>query len=85
MMETDTPTYVNNILIENVESYMYLGQRYSTRDKNQVKKIKRRIKAEWNDLKRGNMGIHHPCKEQASSRTNKNGKEYMLNITYRER
>ena len=85
MMETDTPTYVNNILIENVESYIYLGQRYSTRDKNQVKKIKRRIKAEWNDIKRGHMGIHHPCKEQASSRTNKNGKEYMLNITYRER
>ena len=37
MMETDTPIYVNNTQIENVESYIYLGQRYSTRDKNQDK------------------------------------------------
>ena len=35
MMETDTPIYVNNTQIENVESYIYLGQRYNTRDKNQ--------------------------------------------------
>ena len=35
MMETDTPIYVNNSQIENVESYMYLGQRCSTGDKNQ--------------------------------------------------
>ena len=26
---------------------------------------------------RGNLGTHHPCKEQASSRTNKDGKEYV--------
>ena len=31
MMETDTPIYVNNTQIENVESYVCLGQRYSTR------------------------------------------------------
>ena len=30
MMETDTPIYVNNTQIENFESYIYLGQRYST-------------------------------------------------------
>ena len=35
MMENDTPMYVNNTQIENVEIYTYLGQRYSTRDKNQ--------------------------------------------------
>ena len=33
MMENDTPIYLNNTQIENVESYIYLGQRYSTRDK----------------------------------------------------
>ena len=31
-----------------------------------------------NDLRRGNMGTHHPSKEQGSSRTNKNGKEYVI-------
>ena len=40
MMETDTPMYVNNTEIENVESYIYLGQRYSTRDKNQTRRFK---------------------------------------------
>ena len=30
-----------------------------------------------NDIRHGNMGTHHPCKEQASSRTNKDGKEYV--------
>ncbi len=29
-----------------------------------------------NDIRRGNMGTHHPSKEQASSRTNKDGKKY---------
>ena len=30
-----------------------------------------------NDIRRGNMGTHHPSKEQASSRTNKDEKEYV--------
>ena len=30
-----------------------------------------------NDIRRRNMGTHHPSKEQASSRTNKDGKEYV--------
>ena len=47
MMETDTPIYVNNTQIENVESYIYLGQRYTTRDKHQDKEIQRRITAGW--------------------------------------
>ena len=34
MMEKDTPVHVNNPQIENVESYTYMRQRYSTRDKN---------------------------------------------------
>ena len=39
MMETYTPIYVNNTQIENVESYIYLGQRCSARDKNHDKEI----------------------------------------------
>ena len=62
MMETDTPIYVNNAQIENVESYIYLGQRYSARDKNQDKEIQRRITAGWTafakhrDIFKGNNG-----------------------------
>ena len=45
VMENDTPVYVNTTQIENVESYIYLGQRYSARDNNNKNKI-RRIKEE---------------------------------------
>ena len=40
MMEHDTPVYVNNNQIENVESCISLGQRYSTREKKQTKRFK---------------------------------------------
>ena len=50
MMENDTPIYVNNLHIDNIESYVYLGQRYSTRDKNQDKAIQRRVTAGWTAL-----------------------------------
>ena len=62
MMEDGTPIYVNNTQIENVESYIYLGQRYCTRDKNQDKAIQRRITAGWTafakhrDIFKGNIG-----------------------------
>ena len=36
------------------------------------------------DIRHGNMGTHHPSKEQASSCTNKDGKS-TLNIIYRDR
>ena len=39
MMENDTPKYVNNTQIKNVESYIYLGQRYSATEKDQDKEI----------------------------------------------
>ncbi|KAK2188327.1 hypothetical protein NP493_135g00011 [Ridgeia piscesae] len=61
-MENDTQIYVKNIQIENVESYIYLGQRYSTRDNNQDKGIQRRITAGWTaftkhrDNFKGNIG-----------------------------
>ena len=35
------------------------------------------LRTSSNDIRRRDMGIHHPSKEQASSRTNKNGKEYV--------
>ncbi|KAK2180578.1 hypothetical protein NP493_437g02007 [Ridgeia piscesae] len=38
-----------------------------------------------NDIRRGNMGIHQPSKEQASKRTNKDGINNVLNITYLDR
>ena len=61
MME-DLPIFVNSIQIENVESYVYLEQRYSTRDKNQDKEIQRRITTGWTafakhrDIFKGNIG-----------------------------
>ena len=45
MVEDSTSIYVNNTQIEKVESYIYLGQRFSVRDKNQDKEILRRITA----------------------------------------
>ena len=41
MMENDAPICVGNTQIANVESYIYLGQRYSTTDTNQDKEIKK--------------------------------------------
>ena len=38
---------VNNMLMENVEGFMYLGQHYSLKEKNQDKEIQRRIMAGW--------------------------------------
>ena len=61
-MENDTPKYFNNNQNENGESYIYLGQRYGTRDKNQDKEIQRRITAGWTafvkhrDTFKGNIG-----------------------------
>ena len=45
MTENDTPIYVNNTQIENVDIYIYMEQWYSTRDKIQHKEIQRRIAA----------------------------------------
>ncbi|KAK2190957.1 hypothetical protein NP493_64g05039 [Ridgeia piscesae] len=62
MKETDTSIYITNTQIENIKSYMYLGQRYSTRDKNQDKETERRITAGWTafakhrDIFKGNIG-----------------------------
>ena len=41
----NTPINVNNVLIENVQGYVFLGQHYSLKEKNQDKEIQRRIMA----------------------------------------
>ena len=67
MMENDTPIYVNNTQVKNIESYIYLGKRYSTRDKKQDKQIQRRIMAgstafaRHRSIFKGNIGT---CLEQ---------------------
>ena len=38
---------MNNVLIENVQGYVYLRQHYSLKEKNQDKEIQRRIMAGW--------------------------------------
>ena len=43
IMENDTSIYVNNTHIESIERCIYLGLRYSIRDKSQSKEIERRI------------------------------------------
>ena len=57
MMETDTPIYVNNTQIENVESYTCLGQRYRTKDKNQDRRFKEESRPE---------GLHSPSTATSS-------------------
>ena len=53
---------VNNNQIENVAGCIYMGQRYSTRDKNQDKEIQRRITVGWTafakhrNILKGNIG-----------------------------
>ena len=39
MVVDNTPINVNNVLIENVPGYVYLGQHYSLKEKNQDKEI----------------------------------------------
>ena len=45
MVVDNTPINVNNVQIEIVQGYVYLGQRYSIKEKNQDKEIQRRIMA----------------------------------------
>ena len=47
MVVDNTPVNVNNVLIENAQGYVYLGQHYSLKEKNQDKEIQRRIIAGW--------------------------------------
>ena len=49
MMENDTPVYISTTQIENVENYIYMGHDTIT-ERNQDKKIHRRITADWTEL-----------------------------------
>ena len=64
LMDVDnTPINVNNVLIENVPGYVYLGQHYGLKENNQDKEIKRRIMAGWaayakhRDIFKSNLAI----------------------------
>ena len=63
MVVDNTPINVNNVLIENVLGYVYLGQHYSLKEKNQDKEIQRRIMAGWaayakhRDIFKSNLAI----------------------------
>ena len=63
MVVDNTPINVNNVLIENVQGYVYLGQHYSLKEKNQDKEIHRRIMAGWaayakhRDIFKSNLAI----------------------------
>ena len=63
MVVDNTPINMNNVLIENVQGYVYLGQHYSLKEKNQDKEIHRRIMAGWaayakhRDIFKSNLAI----------------------------
>ena len=63
MVVDNTPINVNNVPIENVEGYVYLGQRYSLKENNQDKEIQRIIMAGWaayakhRDIFKSNLAI----------------------------
>ena len=63
MVVDNTPINVNNVLIENVQVYVYLGQHYSLKEKNQDKEIQRTIMAGWaayakhRDIFKSNLAI----------------------------
>ena len=47
MAVDNTPIDVNNVLIENVQGYVYLGQHHSLKEKKQDNEIQRRIMTGW--------------------------------------
>ena len=73
MLVDNTPINVNNVVIENVQGYVYLAQHYSLEENNQDKEIQRRIRAGWaayakhRDIFRSNLAIclkrqvYHSC------------------------
>ena len=64
MVVDNTPINVNNVLIENIPGYVYLGgQHYSLKEKNQDKEIQRSLMAGWTayakhrDIFKSNLAI----------------------------
>ncbi len=63
MVVDNTPINVNNVLIENIQGCVLLGQHYNLKEKNQDKEIQRRIMAGWaayakhRDIFKSNLAI----------------------------
>ena len=63
MVVDNTAINVNNVLIENIQGYVYLGQHYSLKEKNQDKETQRRTIAGWaayakhRDIFKNNLAI----------------------------
>ena len=63
MVVDNTPINVYNVMIENVQGYVYLGQYYSLKENNQDNEIQRRIMAGWaayakhRDIFKSNLAI----------------------------
>ena len=63
MVVDNTPKNMKNVLITNVQGYMYLGQHYSLKENNQDNDIQRRIMAGWaaytkrRDIFKSNLAI----------------------------
>ena len=49
-MENDTPIYVNNTQIENVENYVYMGQKYSTKTKTKTRGFEEELRPDGQHL-----------------------------------
>ena len=63
MIVDNAHIHVNNVLVENIQCYVYLGQHYSFKEMNQDKYIQRRITAGWaayhkhRDIFKSNLAI----------------------------
>ena len=91
----NTPINVINVLIENVQGYVYVGQYYSLKETNQDKEIQRRIMAGWvayakhRDIFKSNLAI---CLKRTLTKQSQNKlaaaqtkmERSMLNITYKD-
>ena len=60
MVVDNTPINVNNMIIENADGYVYLGQRYSLNEKNQDREIQRRIMIGWAAYAKHRPTCHMP-------------------------
>ena len=49
-MENETPIYAHTTQIEKVESYLYLGQRYSIGDKSKIRRFKQESRPDGQHL-----------------------------------
>ena len=89
----NTPINVNDVLIENVQGYVYLAQHYSLKEKNQDKEIELRIMAGWaeyakhRDIFKSNIAIclkrhvHNSCVLPAMTYTDQTSTEQICGRT----